>query len=167
MNESIRVVILGCALWYPLLADFAAGLKAYEEHDYRTAVQEWRPLAEAGDTAAQFNLGTMYLDGQGVPQDETEAVRWFRAAADQGYTKAQRNLGEMYAIGKGVKRDYIQAHMWLNLCAASGNATCADHRDQLVMKMKPKAIAEAKRRASQWVPKKAAEPIEVAEPKAK
>ena len=31
----------------------------------------------------QSFLGTMYLDGHGVPQDYAEAMKWFRRAADQ------------------------------------------------------------------------------------
>lgn len=133
-----------------LAADFSAGLKAYQAQDYATALKEWQPLAQQGDRNAQFNLGLMYLDGQGVPQDFEQAADWLRKSARKGFVKAQHDLGEMLATGKGVKKDYVEAHMWLNLCAASGNATCAAHRDLLAKKMKPAAVAEAQRRASQW-----------------
>lgn len=131
-------------------ADFDAGLKAYQEHDYATALKEWQPLAKQGDRSAQFNLGLMYFDGQGVPQDFAEAADWFRKSARQGFVKAQYNLGELLATGKGIRKDYVEAHMWLNLCAASGNTTCAAHRDLIAKKMKPAAIAEAQHRASEW-----------------
>ena len=36
---------------------------------------------------AQYNLGYMYHNGQGVPQDYAEAVKWYRKAADQGYRR--------------------------------------------------------------------------------
>ena len=55
-----------------------------------------RLAAEEGDAAAQFNLGVMYADGRGVPQDETEAVRWYRLAAERGNARAQANLGVKY-----------------------------------------------------------------------
>ena len=51
-------------------ADFDAGLAAYERGDYKTAVQEFRQLAEQGHAEAQNNLGVMYLTGQGVPSKE-------------------------------------------------------------------------------------------------
>jgi TPR repeat protein len=38
------------------------------------------------------NLGVMYANGDGVPQDFAEAAKWFRKAADQGDTEAQSNL---------------------------------------------------------------------------
>jgi TPR repeat protein len=42
-----------------------------------------------GFAVAQFNLGVMYSDGQGVPQNDAEAVRWYRLAAEQGHAGAQ------------------------------------------------------------------------------
>ena len=36
-----------------------------------------RTLAEQGDPEAQFVLGTMYRDGQGVEKDLTETLKWW------------------------------------------------------------------------------------------
>ncbi len=44
-------------------ADFEAGWRAYEQGDFGTALAAWRPLAEAGDVRAQFNIGTLYDQG--------------------------------------------------------------------------------------------------------
>ena len=41
-------------------------------------------LAEGGDKIDQFNLGIMYENGEGVPQDYKEAVKWYTKAAEQG-----------------------------------------------------------------------------------
>jgi TPR repeat protein len=38
------------------------------------ALREWKPLAEQGNTAAQFGLGVMYELRKGVPQDFETAV---------------------------------------------------------------------------------------------
>ena len=48
-----------------------------------------RTSAEAGDAQAQFNLGAMYFEGRGVPQDDGEACRWIDLASVQGYTIPQ------------------------------------------------------------------------------
>ena len=40
--------------------------------------------AEAGSAQAQYNLGLMYDNGEGVPEDDGEAVKWYRKAAEQG-----------------------------------------------------------------------------------
>ena len=45
------------------------GVAAYKWGAYGIALREWRPLAEQGNAKAQYNLGVMYRNGQGVPQD--------------------------------------------------------------------------------------------------
>ncbi|MGA2597006.1 MAG: tetratricopeptide repeat protein [Bryobacteraceae bacterium] len=139
---------------FPALGqDFDAGLRAYQNQDYAAALKEWRPLAEKGNTLAEFNVGLLYLDGKAVPQDFELAAEWFEKAADRGYTKAQGNLGEMYAIGQGVKKDFMQSYKWLSLCAAGGNQTCADHRDWVAKKLKGSQLAAAQRMTRDWKPK--------------
>ena len=59
----------------------------------------YRKAADQGDAVAQFNLGSMYSKGQGVPQDYAQAVVWYRKAAEAGRRHAQFNLGTMYANG--------------------------------------------------------------------
>ena len=54
--------------------------------------EQVRARAEQGDAAAQNNLGCMYDQGRGAPQDDREAVRWWRLAADQGNAEAQAAL---------------------------------------------------------------------------
>ena len=46
-------------------------------------LERMRTLAEQGDARAQYNLGLMYGDGEGVPEDDVEAVRLFRLAAER------------------------------------------------------------------------------------
>jgi TPR repeat protein len=132
--------------------DMDAGLSAYENHDYATAMKEWRPLAEGGNARAQFLVALLYYDGKAVAQDYGEAAKWFEQSADRGYTRAQYNLGEMYATGQGVKRDYVLAYKWESLCAASGNDTCADHRAWLAKKLKASQLTAAQRMAREWKP---------------
>ena len=149
------IVVLITAV--PVSADFQAGLDAYQKGDYVGAAKEWRPLAEQGDPEPQYNMGLLYLDGKGVPQNPTEAANWFRRAAEQGYEKAQHNLGAMYGSGQGVKRDYIQAYKWLNICAAQGNAGCITQRDLVAKKLKPNQVSEAQRLATDFKPQKESE----------
>ena len=138
-------------------ADFNTGLAAYNKGDYVSAAKEWRPLADQGVAAAQFNLGLMYYDGHGVPLDFAQAADWFTKAAEQDYAKAQYDLGAMYGIGKGVKRDYVQAYKWLNLCAAKGDARCAEQRDLVAKKLKGSQLTIAQRLSSEFTPKKESE----------
>ena len=55
-------------------ADFDSGVTAYDRGDYAVALREFRPLAEEGDARAQYNLGLMYAEGNGVPEDDREAA---------------------------------------------------------------------------------------------
>ena len=46
---------------------------------------KWYTLAaEQGEASAQYNLGFMYNNGEGVPQDDKTAVKWYTLAAEQG-----------------------------------------------------------------------------------
>ena len=138
----------------PAWAGVNEGVAAYNRGDFATALREWRPLAEQGVAEAQFNLGLMYYDGEGVPQDYAEAVKWYRKAAEQGVAEAQSNLGLMYDNGRGVLQDYVRAHMWYNLAAAQGNKPATKNRDLLAKRMTPAQIAEAQKLAREWRPKK-------------
>ncbi|OGW23487.1 MAG: hypothetical protein A3K09_05680 [Nitrospinae bacterium RIFCSPLOWO2_12_FULL_47_7] len=123
-----------------------------EHGDFATVYNEFRPLAERGNAAAQFNLGVMYTNGQGVQQDHAEAVRWFLMAAMQGYVNAQRNLGAMYTMGRGVRQDYVQGYFWSELSAAQGDRESALLRDTLVREMTNGQIVEAKKLVREWKP---------------
>ena len=93
---------------------------AYQHGDYATAYRLIRPLADQGDPAAQFNLGTMYESGDGVPRNASLALTWYRKAADQGNADAQVNLGLLYAKGIGVPRNYAEASKWFRKAADQG-----------------------------------------------
>ena len=80
-----------------------------------------RTAAEAGDNAAQFDLGNRYLAGDGVIADEFEAARWFHLEADQGNNNAQYNLGVMYMQGTGVIADINEAISWFRRAADRGD----------------------------------------------
>jgi TPR repeat protein len=74
----------------------------------------------AGDPQAQYNRGTDYWYGRGVPLDYVEAANWFRKAADRGYAEAQYRLGQMLAIGQGIPQDDTEAANWYRKAAEQG-----------------------------------------------
>ncbi len=92
---------------------------------------------------AQYNLGVMYENGEGVTQDYKTAVKWYTLAAEQGFTDAQNNLGVKFWFGKGLPQNNVYAHMWLNLAAANGSEKSGERRDTLAKKMTPADIATA------------------------
>ena len=132
-------------------SDIDKGLEAYNQGDYQQVYEIFRPLAEDGDSSAQFKLGVMNSHGQGVAQNFNEAVHWFRAAAEQGHSTAMSKLGLMYVIGEGVVQDYSQAYMWFNIAASQGDQDAVDLRDLVSDEMTPAQIQEAQRLAQEWV----------------
>lgn len=98
-------------------SEYTDGLAAYKGGDYKTAFEMWTKAAGQGNADAEFALGAMYDNGQGVAQDYQQALSWYRKAADQGNTEAQFNLGSMYAKGRGVPRDYTQSLFWFRKAA--------------------------------------------------
>ena len=79
-----------------------------------------RLAAENGDASAQYTLGVMYYNGNGVPQDYQEAAKWYLLAAEQGDADAQSFLGVIYYNGKGIPQDYQEAMKWHRLAAEQG-----------------------------------------------
>jgi len=110
-----------------------------------------RAKAEQGVAFEQYNLGLMYHNGQGVPQDYKEAVKWYRLAAEQGLARAQHNLALMYGKGQGVLQDNTKAHMWFNLGASQGDESAKKGRDIAAGMMTPTQIADAQKMARDWL----------------
>jgi len=119
--------------------DFGKGLAALSKNDFATALSEWVPLANDGNTSAQYHLGIMYRNGKGVSKDYTEALKWFRLAAKQdnidqhlkfvfmsSNINAQITLGKMYEDGQGVSQDYTEALKWY-LAAANNDVVNVEY----------------------------------------
>ncbi len=126
---------------------------AFKQAGAAEALRKLQPLAEQGDTSAQFKLGAMYREGLGGRQDYTEAAKWFRLAAERGETKAQSSLSFAYEKGQGVRQNYVEAYKWARLAAAQGAERARADRDSLATKMSSAELAEAERRARAWNPK--------------
>ena len=56
------------------------------------AIRRWKVAADQGYAKAQFYLGAMYYNGQGLPKSEKEASVWYRKVANQGNAEAQFDL---------------------------------------------------------------------------
>jgi hypothetical protein len=153
LRFPIALALSLVCLVVPAWADYQAGMDAYNRGDYATALREWRPLAERGDPSAQFRLGSLYENGDGVPRDFATARQWYEKAAAQGDAKAQFYLGIQSAYGEDGPMDLVQAHMWYSLAAGNGNAHAPGYRDDLARQMTPAQLAEARKRAREWKPK--------------
>ena len=74
--------------------------------------------AEAGDAAAQNDLGELFYDAK----DFKESFTWYHKAAKQGHAKAQHMLGLMYNHSIGVPFDVKESFKWYHKAAEQGNA---------------------------------------------
>ena len=101
----------------------AAPLAQTPEAAQDDSIESLRTRANAGDAAAQHNLGLMYATSEGVPRDNAEAMRWFRLAAEQGHPGGQFSLGVNYDRGGAVvPQDDAEAVWWYRLAAEQGHA---------------------------------------------
>jgi hypothetical protein len=83
-------------------------------------LQQLKMLGAQGNASAQNQLGQLYANGRGVPQDYATARNWYEKAATQGNAWAQNQLGQLSADGLGVPQDYKQARQWWEQAAAQG-----------------------------------------------
>jgi len=132
------------------------GVAAYSRGDYARAVRELIPAAARGDARAQAQLGFMYENGFGVPQNYVAAADLYQSAAAQGDAFGRSRLGLSYDKGHGVPHSVILSYTWLNLAAASASGRQADYyrrlRDAVASKMTTAQIAEGQRLALLWAP---------------
>ena len=82
-----------------------------------------RTKARSGDAEAQFELGSMYFFGIGIPGDDREAVKWFHKAAEQGHVTAQFNLGKAYLNSQGAPHNAREAVKWFRKAADQEHMT--------------------------------------------
>lgn len=115
----LSLALMGCDAGDPSAADTAAAatttavagepglrevsLVALERHDYATALKGFRSLADEGNAEAQWQLGEMYGNGNGVSKDLGEALRWVRRAAEHGHAEAQFTLGALASLTKDAE----------------------------------------------------------------
>lgn len=66
---------------------------------------------------AQYSLGLIYQQGNGVPQDSAEAFKWYKKSAELGNIHAQNNLGRMYFNGESVPQNSEEAFKWYKKAA--------------------------------------------------
>jgi TPR repeat protein len=93
----------------PVNPELVAGIKAYNVGDFQRALNDFRGPAERGNADAQFTVGLMYAEGQGVPRDYAQAAKWYEKAAAQNQPDALFALAKLYVIGGGVAPDSAKA----------------------------------------------------------
>ena len=87
----------------------------------KIAIKALRQAVGKGNAEAQFRLGMLYANGEGVELDHAKAAGLILDAAKQGHAQAQTTLGWLYANGYGVDQDDARARTWYQRAAESGD----------------------------------------------
>lgn len=69
----------------------------YRQGDYAAAVGNFRLAAHWADKLAQFNLGLMHVNGDGVERDPLRGWAWIELSAERGYPKNEALADDIWA----------------------------------------------------------------------
>ena len=96
---------------------------------------------EFADPHAQYNLGRMFLDGDGVKKDPRRGARWLKLAADKQHMESQAVLGHLFFNGaEGVNRQRAMGLMYLTLAREA----VVDHKkDRWIVDLHDNAVGAA------------------------
>ncbi|MBQ2615325.1 MAG: sel1 repeat family protein [Synergistaceae bacterium] len=128
-------------------------IEKFENETPPTRFEIVKPLAEQGNAKAQYIMGCICYQGEGVTQDKSGAVEWFRKAAEQGHAVAQFNLGVFYEDGKDITQDYEEAVKWYRKSAEQGDARAQNSLG--IMYKKGKGVIQDWVEAVRWFRKAA------------
>ncbi len=93
ITSSISTICLFMlAFCMPAQASLESARAAYLKGNYLLAHDEWLRQATLGNAEAQFNLGFLFENGQGITRDLFAAERWYELAARQNYPTASDML---------------------------------------------------------------------------
>ncbi|MDE2629210.1 MAG: sel1 repeat family protein, partial [Burkholderiales bacterium] len=113
--------------------------------DIPRALHWYQRAAEVGYASAQYNLGSLYVQGLDVEKNTERAAMWFSKAAAQNHAKAQMDFGTMLLQGFGVERQFARGLKLLRMASAqpqtASEATrraavaCAETREAVEVKL--------------------------------
>ncbi|MSR87022.1 sel1 repeat family protein [Candidatus Peribacteria bacterium] len=78
-------------------------------------------MALNGNHVAEFELGAMLHDGDGVDRDYAKALEWYEKAATAGNRQAMFNIGLMEKNGEGGEQDLAKARTWFVRASDAGD----------------------------------------------
>ncbi len=126
--------------------DFLQGVIAFKDKDFYRAERIWLPLAQGGNSKAQFFLGVLY---ESASNDRNKATHWYQRAAEQGYSDAQHNLGLVYARGLGVKKNIPKAIKWWRSAGLKGNSD-SQYNLGIIYATGAKGVSQNFKEAKRW-----------------
>jgi hypothetical protein len=150
MNRTSCTLLTGCLLFLASLSVSAEDnsllvpvtgscMLNVAPEQQSAAVSACQQIARAGDTEAQYELGTFYYQGEYSgnkhTRDLSQALYWFEQASLKGHAQAQYFLGLMFYRGEGVPENYIQAYILFKMASVNGSDDAMDAADQVYEQM--------------------------------
>ena len=92
-------------------AQFGIGYKYYTGNhgvtrpDYAKAFEWFKKAADSGYAEANYKIGVMYQNGEGVNQDEVKALEYFHKGVASGCRMSKGKVDWMHRNGKGIEKD--------------------------------------------------------------
>jgi TPR repeat protein len=126
MLFSIAAVLLLLSVAPPVKADIESAKAAFDKGDYSKAYELYLPLAESGNSWAQYYVGFIKYRGLDGSKDINAAVRFLSAAVGQKNQLAEYLLGIVYLGGGGHKKDEGKAIQLFQSAAAGGMYLAAE-----------------------------------------
>jgi len=137
----------------------AEGVLVVPVEDFPKARLWFERAATNGSSPAAFELGEIYENGFGVPQDYTAARNWYLKAGAIDPEKQKKFPAEGGAYINPIRKqafsaigriyvnlaDFVNAHMWFNL------AQDRDNRDGVAKLMAPAEVLRAQQMATAWL----------------
>jgi hypothetical protein len=129
----------------------ASPRKAADHVPQGMPVADLQALADQGSADAQWQMAVRYHNGEGVPQDDTQAMKWYERAAEQGHVDAQSHLGAYYWAGRGVPEDLSKAYFWSTIAMAQGDENSKSRLEGLSSQMTRAQVFTARQQAEAWI----------------
>lgn len=129
--KRIALLLMAALIAFPARAElYDDGMEALDDKDYETAVAALQKAAIQGNLKADYQLGLLYLNGEGVAKDPAKALEHFEEAGErwaarlrykEGYPEAQYMAGTLYRDGIGTGKDVDMALVWFERAAEQGH----------------------------------------------
>lgn len=130
----------------------ADAVREIEAKNFAQAAEWLLPLANQGDTDAQYRLGLLAYHGQGMQEDEVMAVYWWKKAAQHGHAESMYQLANAYLFGaqagKFVADPDREAALWYFQSASAGHLDAQYHLGLLFLA--GKGVVESRKEAARW-----------------
>lgn len=83
-----------------------------DEEEMRGVLARLQEAAMHGYVVAQYTIGVLHHDGQGVRRNDQEAAMWWHMAAEGGDAEAMLALACLHEKGHGVTQSSVEAANW-------------------------------------------------------